>query len=478
MRYREPIWQELPIPSPVNGIPEGIQVVTRDGTSALQCRDGATMRYPLPAEHLRGRRIHWTAEVTGDAVSAPPQPWNGVKLMLHIERPDGADWPQAEAPSGTFGWRTLQAVTRVPRDAQRITLVVGLEQVTGTVWFRQIRWTADEPLTAQPTGRTRYRGAMVSPTVSDDDLKTLAGWGANLIRWQLLWGGFPWGDADTAPIAEYDAWLDQALQRLEQALTVCDACGLRVAVDLHSPPGGRDRTTYACRVFQDKALQEHFATVWKRIVKRVGGHPVLYGYDLMNEPCEGVVPTGLMNWQQLALETGRLIRHMDKRTPLIIGPAPWGGPAAMDLLEPVPLAHVIYSPHMYEPHGLTHQGVYPDKPMGFVYPGTVDGRRWDRQALREALQPVVDFQARSRRPIYIGEFSCIRWAPGLTALNYLRDLIELFEEYGWDWTYHAFREWHGWSVEHGPERDDASPSPRPTARARLLQSWFRLNRGR
>jgi hypothetical protein len=26
----------------------------------------------------------------------------------------------------------------------------------------------------------------------------------------------------------------------------------------------------------------------------------------------------------------------------------------------------------------------------------------------------------------------------------MRDAIELFEEAGWDWTYHAFREWQGW----------------------------------
>ena len=27
-------------------------------------------------------------------------------------------------------------------------------------------------------------------------------------------------------------------------------------------------------------------------------------------------------------------------------------------------------------------------------------------------------------------------------------MISIFNEYGWHWTYHAFREWAGWSVEH------------------------------
>ena len=32
--------------------------------------------------------------------------------------------------------------------------------------------------------------------------------------------------------------------------------------------------------------------------------------------------------------------------------------------------------------------------------------------------------------------------------KYIRDAIEIFEEYGWDWCYHAYREWPAWSVEY------------------------------
>ena len=36
--------------------------------------------------------------------------------------------------------------------------------------------------------------------------------------------------------------------------------------------------------------------------------------------------------------------------------------------------------------------------------------------------------------------------------------IEIFEEYGWDWTYHAFREWNGWSLEHEGTPGNIRPS--------------------
>ena len=49
------------------------------------------------------------------------------------------------------------------------------------------------------------------------------------------------------------------------------------------------------------------------------------------------------------------------------------------------------------------------------------------------------------------------------------------EENGWDWAYHAFREWDGWSVEHGPTSSRALRSEQPTDRQKLLMRWFEKN---
>ena len=58
--------------------------------------------------------------------------------------------------------------------------------------------------------------------------------------------------------------------------------------------------------------------------------------------------------------------------------------------------------------------------------------------------------------------------------EYLRRLIELFEEYHWDWTYHAFREWEGWSVEHAGAPGKLRPSA-DNDRKRVLLEYFRRN---
>ena len=101
---------------------------------------------------------------------------------------------------------------------------------------------------------------------------------------------------------------------------------------------------------------------------------------------------------------------------------------------------------MYDPGSYTRQGV--NNKWGergterFVtYPGVIDNRKYDREALRKHLQPVRDFEKKYGARIYIGEFSAVRRVPG--AAQYLEDLITIFEKYGWDWSYHAFREWNG-----------------------------------
>ena len=91
---------------------------------------------------------------------------------------------------------------------------------------------------------------------------------------------------------------------------------------------------------------------------------------------------------------------------------------------------IIYSTHSYAPVDYTHQGVLEVTPFQWEYPGVIQGQYWNKEALREDLKDIIAFQKKHHARICIGEFSVVGSAKG------------------WDWTYHAFREWVGWSVEH------------------------------
>lgn len=326
---------------------------------------------------------------------------------------------------------------------------------------------------AQGKDVTRFRGTMISPQVQAGDLQTLGGtWNANLIRWQLNWGSQCTLSSPTP--GEYDIWLESALKRLDELLPVCESAGLKVLIDLHTTPGGKNEQC-ELRIFTEQQYQDQFLQVWNKIALRYSNNKTVWGYDLANEPLQGATPAGLMNWYQLATRTAQNIRLIDNSHTIVVEPDKLGNPPGFIGFSPLPssVSNIIYSVHMYSPLKFTHQGVY--YPLAPRYPGIVDGKMYDKAQLKLELKPVIDFQNQYGVRILVGEFSAIRWAPAGSAYNYLKDVIDIFEENGWDWTYHAFREWNGWSVEHTEDKNNTSPAAEQPNREKLLRTWFGKN---
>ncbi len=445
---------------------------------------GGTVLYrALPLDAMRGCLVHFAGLVKAEGVSAKPQSWNGVKFMVIVDTPRGKQYPQGELGVGTFDWRRVVFPVRIPDDATAATLVLGLEMVTGRVWFDDFRFTIRKPpfkvVPRAPQGPVyrghnlpRLRGAMVSPNVDEASLRRFGqDWNANVVRWQLV-GWRPKGDR--LDLTAYEAWLADQLARLDAALPWCAKYGLYVVVDLHAPPSGSEASRQG--LFNNRECQDKFVEIWQRLARKYRGNPTIWGYDLLNEPGEGAVAEDLMDWEELVAKTARAVRAIDPDHAIIVEPAQGGNPYGLDRFQPLDVPGVVYSVHMYLPHAFTHQGVLGDKSKRFVYPGVIDGKLWDKAALEEALKPAIDFQRTYHVHLYIGEFSAIRWAPDNSAYRYLQDVIDIFEKYGWDWSYHAFREWTGWSVEHSNDQAVEAPTPTPNDRQKLLCEWFAKNR--
>ncbi len=442
----------------------------------------------LPVEQMRGYTVYCRARIRAQNISRKPQPWNGVKFMLAIDGPAGRTWPASNLADGSFDWQDALFSARIPADATSVRLVVGLEQVSGRAWFDDIRITVGKaPASARivqvrpgPMYKghdlPRLRGVMIATTIDEQGLRVLGEqWNANLIRWQLIRSVPP---GRKTPLAEYDTWLEGELKKLDAAIPLCRSFGLKIALDLHSPPGGK-RTISGYigsddALFTDRLAQAKFVGVWEHMARRYKNNDVIWGFDLANEPVEGVVADDCDDWHALATRAARAVHAIDPDRTIIIEPADWGSPDGLVDFHPIDEPNVVYSVHMYVPHEFTHQSVHGGA-ADVRYPGVIGGRQWDKAQLESALSPVVEFQKKYNVHIYIGEFSAIRWAPDNSAHRYLKDVIDIFEGHGWDWSYHAFREWQGWSVEHGEERVNTHPATRPTDRQRLLTQWFAKN---
>jgi len=458
----------------VPGQPDGrcLQVV--------QTQPGGTARctIAIPAKKLAGQLVTVTARLKAKDVSEPPQHWNGIKVMLMLETGTGRQYPQVPVGHGTLDWQEVRRTLRLPSAATKATLVLGLEKVTGTAWFDDIairtgRLVAggrryEEPFKGHDL--PRLRGVMHGPKFDEKNIRDLKAWGANHVRWQLNWTPMKPAEEWARDLDRYDKWLAGALEDADKAIDACERYNIIVLLDLHCPPGGRAKGG-VCRMFTEKRYADKFLAIWDMLARRYKGRSIILAYDLINEPVEPGTG-GIVSWRDLATQAARRIRAIDPGKPVLIEPGPWGGPDGFDNLVPLDLDRVIYGFHMYRPHTFTHQ-FQGKKPV--IYPGTIDGERWDKERLREAMLPAIEFQKRFNVHIHLGEFSAIRWAPDGSACRYLRDCIELFEEYGWDWTYHAYREWDGWSVEHGNSEKDRNRSATPTDRQKLLMEHFQKN---
>lgn len=125
---------------------KGTFVEMPDGRNALCIVVGADedkkdrrVGFPLPADQLGGMRLRCTVKAKGENISKPPVQWGGGKFQLWVKTPEKSYWPDAGIGGGTFDWRPLTFFYDVPFDATAITLFLGLEKVSGSIYFRDLR---------------------------------------------------------------------------------------------------------------------------------------------------------------------------------------------------------------------------------------------------------------------------------------------------------------------------------------------------
>ncbi|MBL8027758.1 MAG: cellulase family glycosylhydrolase [Fibrobacteres bacterium] len=421
----------------------------------------------LPVSIYAGKRIELSAMFKGLNISKQHSYYAAINFMI-VQRRKGGSLLHTSAAflpgDTTFDWRRNGFQLAIRPDIEELHLVLSLQNLAGTLYVDNlvIRLLSDfmqPPRDAQiPINtETAFRGGTVTHNPDRPYLQLFGKeWKVNIIRWWI----------------NFDSNFSAQLDRIDSILPHCKTNGIKMLLVNGGLTGG---------YFKDSANQAIFISRWKTIAERLKGNDAIWGYDLANEPDHAsFLPDKVKWWDDLAETTAVEIRKIDPATPIIVEPR-YGDPGELGFFRPLnaSISNVVYSMHHYLPHTLTHQGIpqsignYP--PFGAVYPGTIDGINWDTAQMRIALEPTRAFQLRYRVPIYVGEFSCIRWAAGNSALKWLTDAINLFEEYGWDWTYHSLHDYDGWSVEYNETFGD-NTFPVETARKALLLSYFAKNK--
>jgi len=191
---------------------------------------------------------------------------------------------------------------------------------------------------------------------------------------------------------------------------------------------------------------------WLQVAERWVSAPGFLAYDIANE-----LTLDAVSHQALMQRCINRIRYVDKKRLIMVQGYNGSLPDTWHQFLPPHGDNLIFSPHVYYPHTFTHQGLasqYP-APVEYPTPGAKD-------ALRSVLQNVKNS---GLTPITIGEFGVVRWAPGMSSYNYVRDCLDFFGEFNFEWLYHCWRAYPGWDAElkEGIKQTDAiNTSPYPT----------------
>lgn len=253
-----------------------------------------------------------------------------------------------------------------------------------------------------------------------------ADWGMNAMRFYL-----PWAAVEPSPGAYDDAYLAEVRARLDWAA----AAGVDVVLDLHQDVYGEgfgfdgaprwtcDESRYAAFVpvepwplnyldanvkacfdelWNDPAKGQAHAAAWRHVAARLGDHPAVIGFDVINEPHWG-------SHDLFSFERDRLQAFYDRDVGAVRAVAPhWVAflePAASrnfgipTTLAPFDYPDVVYAPHAYDSAAEQAQGFDPARRQAFI--DNIAALRAEAEGLGAAL--------------WIGEYGGLGTDPGIGA---------------------------------------------------------------
>jgi endoglucanase len=300
---------------------------------------------------------------------------------------------------------------------------------------------------------------------SADDFDAVVALGANHVRIFI--------EVEREPIGEFYRVSQAQLQALDRTLAELEKRGIYLV--LVASFGADARST----LFKSNALQSSAVLIWQQLAQRMAGRTVVAGFDIVNEP----VPDGLTygirqdRWLRFAARVVEAVRAIDPTRVIVIESAPNATPDSVENLRPLPYANLVYSLHSYEPFSFTHQTLMKEFPQSRPYPEIGADGKSSAQLLADSLQATVRFAQTHKAPIYVGEFSAVRWAPEGSAARYVADSIGHFVRHGWSWSYHEFRSWHGWDAEVATTQRDGGPRRADAPVLKALRAGMRRSAG-
>ncbi len=273
---------------------------------------------------------------------------------------------------------------------------------------------------------------------TEEDFQWMSDWGFDFVRIPMAYPRYVKFDRskNITPADIYN--IDEAVvEKIEKLVERANNYGLHVSLDLHRAPGFCVNAGFnePYNLWEDKEAQEAFYFHWAMWAKRFASKTQKQiSFDLVNEPCtradmndqfseRGPVP-GLL-YRGVAKKSAEKIRQFNPNHLVVAN----GNNVGSDVIPEMFDLDIAQSCRGYFPHYISHYRApwvfkNPDDAPKPVWPGTIDGREFNRASLEKFYKPWID-AVKKGVGVHCGECGCWRETPHEVFLSWFEDVISV-----------------------------------------------------
>ncbi|MFH1768190.1 MAG: cellulase family glycosylhydrolase [Candidatus Omnitrophota bacterium] len=232
---------------------------------------------------------------------------------------------------------------------------------------------------------------------------------------------------------------------LDKVFRWAEEYNLGVILDLHAACGSQNCDWHSdskgrASLWEKASYRERTCCLWEAIADRYKEKRNLFGYDVLNEPV--IVKE---NTPVLKAFYGGLVRRIqaiDKDHTIFLEGNLWA--QEVDFLRDLLTDGVTVSIHAYQPLNHTFHFL-----PGLKYPGKIDGVYWNKSRVEKYLEKFYNFSRRNKVDIFVGEFGINYRGNYEGEVEYLNDIMEVFDKFSFHYTYWTYKAVAGFCFPDG-----------------------------
>jgi aryl-phospho-beta-D-glucosidase BglC (GH1 family) len=324
----------------------------------------------------------------------------------------------------------------------------------------------------------RYNDNPARLAATEQDFKWMADWGFDFVRIPMAYPSYlnydPSSGNQITPEETVD-FREEAVDAIEKVVFLANKYNLHVSLNLHRAPGFCINAGFhePFNLWKDEEAQKAFYAHWDLWAKRFKNRsPEMLSFDLVNEPCfkedmndqfakSSAIPGEI--YRKIAIGCLDVI-HRQNPDRLVVADGNSGGSLVIPELTDLPIGQ---SCRGYYPHYISHYRASwvwknPDDAPMPVWPGTIDGKEFNRKKLEEFYKPWTDL-VKQGIGVHCGECGCFSETPHEVFLAWFNDQLSILTEnhIGWGlWNFRGtfglldsnrkdivYEDWHGHKLD-------------------------------